>query len=35
VVSAMDSYFTNGTLPPTNHVEIEGTTITKGNASEF
>jgi ribose transport system substrate-binding protein len=35
VVSAMDTYFIDGTLPENNHIEIEGTPITKGNASEF
>ncbi|GLB65902.1 sugar ABC transporter substrate-binding protein [Arthrobacter mangrovi] len=35
VVDAMDIYFKDGTLPATNHVEIEGTPITEANANEF
>lgn len=35
VVTSMETYFADGTLPETNHVEVPGTLITSENASDY
>lgn len=35
LVSGMDTYFTKGSLPAKNYIEIEGTLINKENATKF
>ncbi|GGG60010.1 sugar ABC transporter substrate-binding protein [Kocuria dechangensis] len=35
VVTSMDTYFTDGSRPETNHVEVPGTPITRENASQY
>lgn len=35
VVTAMEAYFSDGSLPENNHVEVEGTLITDENVSDY